>query len=401
MSDRLYVRLAADGGLSWLRQRAGARAASVAGAPPAAALAAARDVVAIVPAEDVLLTQATLSARSRAQLMQALPYAVEEQLLAPVDGLHFAATAATGGPLGVAVVAKATLRGWLERLADDGIRPDVLVPETLALPLQVDRATLAIDGARVIARLAPWSAFACSFAELPGWLALAGPRHPLDVHDFRNAPRLALPEHPASYHERQRDPLAYLASNLAAPPLNLLEGEFAPARRRGGAGRTWRLAAWLAAACVLLACGGLVADVLRLSHESSRLDVLARDAVRAAFPDVDAAQLARLGPEAIVRHRLEGGGTHAAAGGGLLRVLGDVAPILGATTRVQARGLEYRNGTLELALRAPDLASLDLIREQVAGKAGLRAELTAANPGADGVDGRIRIESLAASGGKP
>lgn len=401
MSDRLYIRLAADGGLSWLRQRTGVRATSVVGVPPADVLAAADGIVAIVPTEDVLLTEATLSARNRAQRMQALPYAVEEQLLAPVDELHFAATSAAEGPLGVAVVARSTLRGWLDRLAADGIRPDVLVPESLALPAQADRATLMIDGMRAVARLAPWRAFACGLAELPDWLALAGPRHPLDVHDFRAAPRLALPEHPASYRERQRDPLAALARGLAQVPLNLLDGEFAPARRRGDARRTWRIAAMLAGACVLLAFGGLVADVVRLSHEAARLDALAADAVHAAFPDVDEGLLARLGPEAVMRHRLEGQRGTGAAGSGLLRVLGEVAPILGATTRVQARGLEYRNGTLELALRAPDLAALDLLREQIAGKPGLKAELTAANPGADGVDGRVRIESAAARGGKP
>lgn len=400
MSDRLYVRLAADGGLSWLRQRTGARATSVAGVPPADALAAADGIVAIVPAEDVLLTQATLSARSRAQLMQALPYAVEEQLLAPVDDLQFAATSADEGPLGVAIVAKATLRGWLDRLATDGIRPDVLVPESLGLPTQPERAELVLDGARAIARMAPWTAFACGLAELPGWLALAGPRHPLEVRDFRVAGRLALPEHAANYHERQRDPLAFLAAHLASPPLNLLHGDFAPARRRGDVRRTWRIAALLAGACVLLAFGGLVADVVRLSHEASRLDALAGDAVRKAFPDVDPAQLERLGPEAIVRNRSTGRGP-AAASGGLLRVLGEVAPILGATTRVQSRGLEYRNGTLELALHAPDLASLDLLREQVAAKPGLKAELTAANPGSDGVDGRVRIEGSATRGGRP
>jgi len=401
MPDRLYVRLAADGGLAWLRQRAGTAAASNTGVPPGDVVAAADEIIAIVPSEDVLLTQATLSARSRAQRMQALPYAVEEQLLAPVDELHFAATPADGAAIGVAVVARATLRGWLERLAADGIRPDVLVPESLALPPPGEHSQLMIDGTRAVARLAPWSAFACAVDELPGWLALAVPRQPLEVHDFRAAPRLALPEQPAAYHERQRDPLRWLAGGLATPPLNLLEGEFAPARRSGGARRAWRIAAALAAASVLLAFATLVADVVRLSRESARLAALADETVRAAFPDADAAQVARVGAEAFVRGRLESGRGSGVAGSGLLRMLGEVAPILGATTRVQSRGLEYRNGALELALRAPDLAALDLIREQLAMKPGLKAELTAANPGADGVDGRVRVVAAAPQGGRP
>jgi general secretion pathway protein L len=401
MPDRLLIRLAPDGGLTWLRQGGAARAvASTPGAPPASVLAAVAEIVVLVPAADVVLTEATLSARNRMQLMQALPYAVEEQLLGSLEDLHFSASRGTGGTLGVAVVAKATLRGWLARLAEAGVRPDVVLPESLALRAAAQQASLLIDGDRAVARLAPWSAFACSLAELPGWLALAGPRHPLDVHDFRAAPALALPLHPASYHERQRDPLAFLASGLAAVPLNLLEGEFAPRHRHARGRRWWRVAAVLAVAVAVLAFAGLAADVLRLSRESARIDALSQDALRKAFPDIEAAQIARLGPEQLMRGRLERqhGGESSS---GLLRMLAQVAPILGDSTRTQLRGIEYRNGVLEVALRAPDMTALDLVRERVTTIPGLKAELTAASPGADGVDGRVRIDSSRAGGGTP
>jgi len=401
MSDRLLIRLAPDGGLTWLRQGGGARAlASTSGAPPAGVLAAVDEIIVLVPATEVVLTEATLSARNRAQLLQALPYAVEEQVLGPLDDLHFAASRGTSGTLGVAVVAKAALRGWLARLAEAGIQPDVVVPESLALRAAAQQASLMIDGDRAVARLAPWSAFACSLAELPGWLALAGPRHALDVHDFRAAPALALPLHPASYHERQRDPLAFLAGGFAAAPLNLLDGEFAPRHRHARGRHWWRVAAVLAAIVALLAFAGLGADVLRLSRESARIAALTQDALRKAFPDIDAAQIARLGAEQLMRGRLERqhGGESSA---GVLRVLAQVAPILGDSTRTQVRGIEYRNGVLEVALRAPDMSALDLVRERVTTIQGLKAELTAATPATDGVDGRVRIESAGAGGGKP
>jgi general secretion pathway protein L len=54
---------------------------------------------------------------------------------------------------------------------------------------------------------------------------------------------------------------------------------------------------------------------------------------------------------------------------------------------------------LEVALRAPDMTALDLVRERVTTIPGLKAELTAASPGADGVDGRVRIDSARAGGG--
>lgn len=403
MSDRLLLRLAHDGSLSWLRASGSASAASVAGAPPAGMLAAASEIVVLVPSEDVLLATTQLAARNRTQLLQALPYAIEDQLLAPAEELHFAASRSVGGQVGVAVVARASLRAWLDRLAGAGIHPDVLLPESLALPAVPGAAAVLVEDARAIVQLAPWCAFACSLGELPDWLAQVGGTDaaPLVVHDFRAAPPLALPVPVARYHERQRDALAWLAAGLAQPPLNLLEGEFAPRHRRARDVHWWRVAAMLAAACIVLALAGLGVDVWRLSRASARMDAQAQEMLRQAFPDIDAAQLARLSPQQLLRGRLErlqGG----ADSGGLLRVLADIGPVLaGVATRIQTRGMEYRNGILELALRAPDVAALDSVREQLAMLPGVKAEVTAANSGADGVDGRIRIEGGAARGATP
>lgn len=394
MPDRLLLRLAPDGGLAWLLQRDGQAPAAGAtpGDPPAEVLAAAGEIVVLVPAEDVLLASARVSARSRAQLLQALPYAIEDQLLAPVEELHFAAERRPGGEIGVAVVARARLAGWLESLAARGIAPDALLPESLAVPV----GDVLVEDARATLRPGAWTAFTCAPADLPAWLEQCATRPPaLRVWDARrSAPPLELPVP----HESQRvgDGLAFLGTTLAALPLNFLEGDFAPRRRRRDPRRAWRVAAVLAAAVVVLALLDAGGSVLRLARESARLEGAAADAVRAAFPDVDAAQLARLGAEPLMRARLErlqGG----AESRGLVQVLGTVAPVLGSVspTRVQTRGMEYRNGTLEVALRTPDVAELDRIREALATLPGVAVAVVQASSGPDGVDGRLRIGGAA------
>jgi general secretion pathway protein L len=392
MPDRLLLRLDSAGDPSWLRQSADGRmtAGSTRGWPSAAAIASAGETVVLVPAEDVLLTEACVAAKSRAQLMQAIPFAVEDQLLEPVEELQFAATEGGGGVVGVAVVARATVRMWLELLAANGMRPDVLLPESLALPLAPDRATALVENDRAIVRLASFSAFVSAPAEVGAWLQRTTEARPLDIFDFREgAPaRLAVPA--ASYQERQRDPLAFLARSLRKPSLNLLHGEFAPQHRAARDARWWRVAAALAATVVALAVLDLGFEVLQLSRTSARLDAAAQDAVRKAFPDIDGAELARATPGDIARRRIERlrGGTDSS---GFLRVLEQIAPVLGATTQIQTRGMEFRNGTLELGLRAPDVATLDAVRERLAAQPGLNVTVTAANPGESGIDGRIRI----------
>jgi general secretion pathway protein L len=397
MPDRLLLRLDSAGDPSWLRQGTDGRAAagSTRGWPPAAAIAGAGEIVVLVPAEDVLLTEARVTAKSRAQLMQALPFAVEDQLLAPVEDSQFAATEGAGDAVGVAVVSRATLRTWLERLAANGIRADALLPESLAVPIAPDRATALVENDRVLVRLAPSAAFVCAPSGLAAWMQRAssdGTARSLDVFDFRDGAtaRIAVPA--TSYHERQRDPLAFLARSLRKPPLNLLDGEFAPQHHAARGARWWRVAAALAAAVVALAVLDLGFEVLQLSRTSARLDAAAQDAVRKAFPDVDGAELARATPGDIARRRIERlrGGSESS---GFLRVLNEIGPVLGTTTQIQTRAIEFRNGTLELGLRAPDVATLDAVRERLAAQPGLSVTVTAANPGESGIDGRIRIVS--------
>lgn len=392
MPDRLLLRLAADGSLAWLAQDASGRALSGAnaGAPSRETLARAAQVVVLVPAEAVLLTDTPAVSRQRAQLAKAVPFALEERLASQVEDLHFALPAQTGADsLPVAVVARATLRGWLARLTEQGIRPDALIPEALALPLAKDATTVMIDGARALVRSGATQASMCTTSQLDAWLAALGPQpSALEIHDFRDAAPLQLGARVVRYHERQRDPLAFFAANLPAQPaLDLLQGEFAPAHRQVPARKLWRLAAMLAA--VALASGLLYAlgDWLKLNAEERRLDAAMREVLHASFPKFDrvAGDPSQLMQSELARLK----GTGEASGA--LRVLGQIAPVLGSNTRVALKGIEYHNATLELVMRAPDVQTLDLVREQLAGLGGLKAEVTSANPSDGLVEGRVRI----------
>jgi general secretion pathway protein L len=393
MSERLLLRLHPDDSLSWLAQDAQGRVLSGAnaGAPPPETLARARTVVALVPSEKVLLLDTPRMSAQRAQFLKAVPFALEDQLASPVEELHFALPERlTQARVLVAVVARDTLRGWLDRLAGERIHADVLIPETLALPI-APGGTLVLEDERALLRSAA-TAVACDIAGIGQWLEVLASSEAdaltPEVRDFRAAIPLRLPGQIGQYHARQRDPLAYFATQLGAEAtLNLLQGEFAPAHRQAPAKRLWRAAAGLAAAALLLLFVYNGADCWRLTRESARLDGAMHDVLHQGFPEMDAVAGA---PRDLMESALKryGGASDA---GGLLRVLGDVAPIVGSTTRTILRTIEYHNGTLELGVRAPDVPALDLMRERLGNVPGLKAEVTAANSVDNGVDGRLRI----------
>jgi general secretion pathway protein L len=392
MAERLLIRLFADGESNWLALDAGGRALSAAnaGVPPAPAVARAQRIVVLVPAEQVLLLQTARLPGARAQWRRALPFALEDRLASPVEELHFAvAERADGASLAVAVVASATLRAWLERLARDGIRADALYAETQLLPCRPS-GSVVIDGERALWRADPAQAGACAVATWPDWLALlaadADAAPAFEVYDFRDAP--PLPIAATRYHARQRDVLGFFAAQLAEEPaINLLQGEFAPAHRQAPTQKLWRHAAWLAATAVILLFVYYGADCWRLSRQSAQLDAAAHGILQATFPGMD--KVAG-DPRQLMDSAMRGARGNA-SGTGLMHLLARIAPVLSNGTRSVLTGMEYHNATLELAIRAPDVPTLDLLRESLATLPGLKVEVTAANSGAQGIDGRLRI----------
>lgn len=395
MTERLLIRLQSDGQMSWLTQDASGRAlaGTTAGAPPAQVVARAQRIVALVPAQDVLLLETPRIAGGTAQFRRAVPFALEDQLAGPVEDLHFAIPErASSERVPIAVVARATLTEWINLLGSEGIRADAVFAETQVLPCELDSACVLIEAERALWRFSPTQAGACEVNDLPDWLSAiaAGDDKPraLIVHDFRDAPALELPIQPVRYHRNQRDALAFFAAQLRTEPaLNLLQGEFAPAHRQAPAKRLWRNAAVLAAAALILLFVYYGVDCWRLSRQSAQLDVAARVILHSAFPNMDKVPG---DPRQLMQSAMRGLNTGSDSGG-LLPLLTRIAPILGATTRTSLTGMEFHNDTLELAMRAPDVQTLDRMRESLGNLSGLSVELTAVNSGTDGIDGRVRI----------
>src|SRR5262249_47630008 len=148
----------------------------------------------------------------------------------------------------------------------------------------------------------------------------------------------------------------------------------------------WQRAAVLAGAALILGFVYSIADWWQLQSTSAQLEQAEREVLHTAFPDFDrvSGDPHALMDSAIARLR---GGTDP---GGLLDVLNRIGPVTSSLTRVSVRSIEYHNATLELALRAPDVTTLDLVRERIA-NLGLRAEITSSTTSDGGVDGRLRV----------
>jgi general secretion pathway protein L len=357
-------------------------------------IAPAEEIIVWTPAAETLLLRASLPTRSAAKIVQALPYALEEQLIEPPERLHFAYEHQEDGSLAVAVTSRERMDRWLAALAAAGLEPTRLAPVILSPPL-ADRAwTLAFAGDEIVLRCAPHAGFGGPIEPRPpAWLhaALAQARSESGAPE-----RILVVDAPAdldfaAWREALGLPLEAIERRDGAAPaasLNLLQQRYAP---RGRMSALWRayvpaaalLAAWLAATLVFDAI-----EWTRLSWAARAADGEMRALLLTSFPETRAI----LDPAEQMRRGLEDLNARSglAAPGDMLSLLARTAPALERESRVRVQSIEYAERALVLRLAAAEAdaeslaralraQSLDVEVERSGGEARLRVR-TAASP---------------------
>ncbi|MCG8433349.1 MAG: type II secretion system protein GspL, partial [Gammaproteobacteria bacterium] len=122
-----------------------------------------REVIVIVPGIKIITHDVKMPGKNTKRILQAVPFALEEQLVDDIDKLHFALGPINDGTVTVAVVAKSMLETWLQTLAECGITPHALLPDYLALPGNESEWCIAIDRQQILIKHATAGGFsACA-----------------------------------------------------------------------------------------------------------------------------------------------------------------------------------------------------------------------------------------------
>lgn len=376
---RALLRLRPDGHAEWLDpDRPGD--APRAGLPPAAP---GLSLLLLAPAEDVLLLEAARPPGRGAQLAQAVPFAVEDQLAGPIEAQHVAWREAPGAParLQLAVARREAVQAWLARVAASGLPADGAWSEAALLA----PGTLLVEPGRALARLADGRALAGEVDEVMALLQALGIGH--GALSLRLADGAEAPAGWQGGAARAAGPaLAALAEGLPGAGPDLLQGAFAPVARGAGARQAWRVAALLAAAVGVLAFAALLLERQGYASMVEAQQAEAEALVRRVAPDARAG-LGFAEASAVLAQAAGQGG---ASADGALGLLARAAPALAEDPSLALQAVEYRSGQLDLVVVGPDVAALDALRGRLAAATG-RAELTAATPGTRGVEGRLRL----------
>ncbi len=363
---------------------------------------ATRRVCVLVPGTDVLLAEPDLPVKAGAKLATLVPYALEEHLADAIEDLHFAIgkRPGEGARTRVAVVARTLLNDWLAQLRAAGIEPNAIYADSDLLPVNPGQAVAlleedavfvrpphgtpltlpadALDQALQIARASADTAASGGSGLILYTGAAEWQQHAAQVEAVR-------PNFDGIKVQLLTDgPLALFAQQLPRDAaINLLQGEYAPASGRGAGLKTWRVAAMLLGALLVLHIGGKVVQLRVLKAREHTVDASIRDVAHSVgettLVDVRKHMEARV---AAVR----------GAGGGLLPALQALAQARGSTpvTSVKALELPRRRagddpggaGCLEPCATVPAL------REN-----GWAADLGGGSNTADGYQGHLQVHA--------
>jgi len=356
------------------------------------------------PPSETLLTRATLPTRSRAKIQQALPYALEEQLVGEPDQLHFAYRILEDNNIAVAVTAKDRLRAWVSRLADFGLKSSSICPATLALPHEVACWTLAFRENEIWVRTGIASGFAClrranippsqlttalqearANQNAPSSLTVLQPPHGFVKNIWSTALNLPVQAQPRDFWTDVHD---------VVPAINLLQGSFAPSSQ------IRELAPALRPAGVMLAillAGSLCFDLWEYWHLKRTNENLRQEMTglfRKSFPDAviqnPALQMSRL----LGEMQNKSGRTSSTD---LLPLLGNVASVIQATAQIKLRGMQYSDSRLTLDVTLPDFQAMESVKNAIIAR-GIQVEVVGANSTATGIEGRLRLGQPARAG---
>jgi general secretion pathway protein L len=417
MPHTLLLRLPAPGGqeTEWLNiEDSGAPSTACERGSLTLAAAAARSarVVALASAAHVLLADPELPPGSGVKLARAVPFALEEQLTEDVDQLCFSiGRRRAGGRTPVAVVARATLEGWIAQLAAVGIEPVAIYPDISLVPENPGQTVLWLEGARLAVRRPGTLPFAVELTPVTEALVVAGVIADPLAEQAREGEAPAPLESAVLYATREdwmrvEDEFKALAGKFASfnvqvlsdgalpwlalhlqgtQAINLLQGDFARSTDYNARWLRWRTAALLAAGLLFAHIAAGMIRIHQANRETQALDTQISQIFQQVMPSEKIVDPRRQMQSRLDRIRHSGAGPEY-----FLHALEVLSGAISTAPNTRIDSLSYREQALDLRVTAPSLTALSQLSQQVT-KQGLTADIQSSQPVAGGVDAHLQV----------
>lgn len=253
-------------------------------------LAQGKQIIVLVPSEDVVLTTVKLPKMNRARLAQALPFALEEQVIGELTTLHFVpGEIQADGDVPVAITSKEKMQYWLAQLQALNIQPDILMPLVFALPREENSWVITLHDTANI-RMNAYEGFACDPDNLQALLEIAlqlAQEKPECIFIRNYTSHAAALNLSVKVKENFHDAEQFITDHtpLKSPHLNLLNGIYKTRKSLFPETRkVWKAAITLTASFLVLLFLYPSISYFMLKHREHDIDVQIAEIYKHHFP---------------------------------------------------------------------------------------------------------------------
>lgn len=359
------------------------------------ALTRGRRVLLLIPNEEVSLTTVNIPSKNKKQLLQAVPYSLEDSLAEDIENLHFSVHQVSGSSTAqVAIIKHFTLAKYLEDIRSQGIAVHFVLPELLTQQSKPESWSLVYkehnSESKVSVRLSDFNGFSCHESMLEMFLSeqleIQRPELIYCNIEKQNLP-LTLQDIP---FETIDDGLIHYKSTSSALPLNLLTNFVANNSAPVINWKAWRPVAVLGSLLAAIWVGVFFWQNNLLQKQSDQLAQQTEQVFKASFPKsriVDAAVQMKTELDKLKQN----------AGKSIdspLPLISGISPLLKEYKDITLSELRYQENELSLIMQSPSLTRLETFKKDAADKMKLKVDIKSSTTTSNKVEATLIISPL-------
>ncbi len=348
--------------------------------------------VAVVPGEQVVTRVEVMPVRNRAKLMAAIPYAIEDSVISPVDDLHFLLLhAGNENRVTFAYVSRQLMTSWLQQIEEAGISVDAMLPDYFLLPGAAPGSaviTLADDN-RVLVRSGRYQGAVTDLDNLPAWLNELDQETTLYVDNHLAAQLPDEMERRIIKTEIGGGLSDWLSQEIPDHDAGLLNREFTQGSKRSFLKQYWPAVAMIALAG-FIKLGSDVVELLWLQKTNTQIEQSMQSLYQELFPG---SKLLPGRARVQTKNKINSL-QNRSAGNDFTYLLVTTADLL-KNQQVIVEELDYRQGRLLTVLTLDDFAHLDRIRQRLQNNISIEVNLKQSGARGSKVQARFEISRAA------
>ncbi len=356
-------------------------------------MASGKKVVVFIPNEDVLLTSVNIPSSNKKQLLQAVPYALEERLADDIEALHFTIQTEKDSDLThVAVINHQKMEYWLNQLHQHAIHPHYILPSLYAIPFKEKSWTLISKQNKSYLRQDKWSGFSCDNSLLPLFLEeelkKQAPEAIYYAGDQEQYPEILAAFEKHSLSDANEVHYDNIVKTLE---LNLLTGF-----SRGESAlfnfnwKPWLPTTILASLVGILWLGMMAWQNHLLNNKLTHLETEIESVYKKTFP-TSRIQNAPVQMQQKLEALQKGSGS---TGSSPLQAIATVSPFFKKFPKISLKEIRRQNNELLFIISAPNLTRLEAFKNTLIKEGALKVEIKSSTTTADKVESTLVIKGV-------